>query len=112
MSNVRATHPATQTVAEVINAHAGRLVCNTADALELRTRNGRVLNPAKTLADAGIVNGDILQLDGGAHRGQLARVGWTELDVYPADRAVANWDRACASGAIAPVGNIAEGLPR
>jgi chitodextrinase len=101
MSNVRVTHPATQTVAEVINAHASRLVCNTADALKLRTRNGRVLNPAKTLAEAGVVNGDILQLDGGAHRGRLARVGWTELDAYPADRAIANWDRACASGAIA-----------
>jgi hypothetical protein len=101
MSNIRVTHPATRTVAEVISAHASRLVCNATDALTLRTRDGQVLNPAKTLTEAGVHHGDVLQLNGSVPGADLARVGWTELDTFPEDRAVANWDRTCASGPIA-----------
>ncbi|WP_146605034.1 exo-alpha-sialidase [Jiangella anatolica] len=100
MSNLRVSYPATTTVGAVLAAQASRLVCQPGDSLTL-TRDGQPLDPAATLAAAGIGNGAVVQLAGTSSSSSLYRIGYTELDIAPEDRSVANWDRACAPGRIA-----------
>lgn len=101
MSHARVGYPATTTVGTVLAAQANRLVCHAGDALTLRTRDGQPLDPAATLAEAGVVNGAVVQLSGTSSSSGLYRIGYTELDIAPEDRSVANWDRACAPGRMA-----------
>ncbi|MEU4016002.1 exo-alpha-sialidase [Microbacterium sp. NPDC028030] len=101
MSNVRAAHPATRTVAQVIAAHAQQLVCLPTDSLVLKDAGGSVLSPSSTLAQAGVEHGDTLTLSGTPGGANGFEFGYTELDIAPTDRHIANWDDACAPARMA-----------
>lgn len=101
MSNQRVTHPSTRLVGDVIRTHASQVVCHPTDSLRLTTPDGSVLDPTSSLGQAGVTNGAVLQLSGTSSAAELFRIGYTELDIAPQDRSVANWDRTCAGGRMA-----------
>lgn len=94
------SYPATASVADVVDGAAAALVCRPAAALVLRTAAGSALDPADTLAEAGVRNGAVLSLRGTAPPG-LWRVGFSELDRFPESRHVFGWDEACAGAPLA-----------
>lgn len=94
----KVSFPATTTVGEVISSAAPLLSCSGSG---LRVRlNGRNLDPAATLADAGVVNGSVLSMSGPPTTRRW-QVGFAELDVAPENRHVYGWDDACAPAALA-----------
>lgn len=88
--------PASTTVGEFIEAQAPPLSCNTDQPLVLRDEDGTALDPADTLHDAGVRNGDSVELGNPEPAARPFRIGTAELDVSPGTRHVADWDDACA----------------
>lgn len=96
----KVTHSASTTVADVVRLNAGALSFRVDDSLILMDSSGQVLDPLATLAEAGVVNGDVLRLRGTAPA-QPWRIGFSELDRFPESRHVYGWDRAGATGPFA-----------
>jgi BNR repeat-like domain len=97
---LRTQYPSDTTINEVIRSEASKLSCLQSSSLVL-LRNGHPLDRDKTLAEANIRNGDVLQLLDRKPPKKQFRVGFAELDVAPETRHVYSWDSACASGPIA-----------
>ncbi|MDO8187103.1 sialidase family protein [Conexibacter sp. JD483] len=85
---------ATATVGSLATAAVSPLTCSPGPVTLYK--NGVALNPALTLAAAGVVNGDKLTA-AGAPRGRALEVGFADLDTYPAHHHVRSWDTACAT---------------
>lgn len=96
LSSRNVVEPSTATVGEVAQTYADALSCRADQALALRDGDGALLDPAATLAAAGVESGDALRLSGETPVDRTVRIGTSLLDADPANRPIANWDDACA----------------
>src|SRR5690606_21490114 len=87
-------------VKDVIAGEAPKISCIYTDSLQL-LRHGIPLDPEVTLSQAGVLNGDVLQLLDRKPASNRYKVGFNELDVAPETRHMYGWDSACATGPIA-----------
>lgn len=101
LSAKNAVQPAGTTVGEFVATQAPALSCRADQPLRLRDEDGRALDPGDTLAEAGVRNGDSVELSTAQPMARPFRIGAAELDVSPATRHLANWDDACAPTPIA-----------
>lgn len=92
-------HSSDRLVKDVINSEARGLLC-IANKPEL-LHDGVPLDPTNTLSEAGVRNGDVLQLRDAERPSKPFSVGFTEFDIFPETRHLHNWDRACGVGPIA-----------
>ncbi|PZF86682.1 exo-alpha-sialidase [Jiangella anatolica] len=99
----KASHPTSTLVSAVIAAEAQGVLCAPGSGLQLTTRANpsTPLNPAHTLAQAGVTNGDVLRISSTTAPSGPVRAGINELDVFPQTRPGANWDQACAPSSLA-----------
>jgi hypothetical protein len=94
-SRRQATYTSTQTVGAVAASAAATLGCGTTSGAVL-VKNGVVLSSALTLAAAGVVNGDTLAVRIAPSTDNV-RVGFTDVDKYPDQMKIAQWDDACGT---------------
>lgn len=88
------TYSSSTLVATVASGAGPALSCGAA-GISLY-KNGSLLNPSQTLAQAGVRSGDILMLGGTPLSGDV-QVGFADFDTFPAHRQIYGWNTVCDS---------------